>query len=150
MEDQFREQLYNNLNLRETNELIEIWRVHDSIEWTELAFDVIQQILINRLGELPAQNLPSDENNQEVPSDSAIANESMSSLGEHHQAHKNMACPMCKGENLVTSELGIEGMLGGTGQRVIFGSSIFGGKNIFAVACEDCGFIFLMLQSHAG
>jgi len=48
-----RQIIYNNLSLRETEELLEIWNKNDRGEWTDLAFDVVEEILRERLGELP-------------------------------------------------------------------------------------------------
>lgn len=56
MSDEFREQIYNELNLRETEDLLEIWQTNDHDEWSETAFDVIKEILSERLGEIPPQN----------------------------------------------------------------------------------------------
>jgi hypothetical protein len=53
MSDDFRQQVYNTLNQKETDELTEIWYTHDQEAWTDVAFDVIKEILIDRLGELP-------------------------------------------------------------------------------------------------
>jgi hypothetical protein len=47
--------IYNNLNLLETDDLIGYWQKHDEEEWTPVAFDVIEKILIERLGDLPAK-----------------------------------------------------------------------------------------------
>jgi hypothetical protein len=58
MSNDFRKQMYDSLNLKETDELAEIWKANDRVEWSEMAFDVIQEILQQRLGELPAQNEP--------------------------------------------------------------------------------------------
>jgi uncharacterized Tic20 family protein len=41
------------LDLRETEDLVEIWRLHDKAEWTEAAFEAIRNILTDRLGEPP-------------------------------------------------------------------------------------------------
>jgi len=46
------------LNLKETDELIEIWKKNDRVEWSETAFDVAKEILEQRLGDLPPQNEP--------------------------------------------------------------------------------------------
>jgi len=62
MSGDLRGQLLNNLNLKETDELVEIWRKNDHNEWSDLAFDVIREILVNRLGELPLQAESSVEN----------------------------------------------------------------------------------------
>jgi hypothetical protein len=58
MSDSLRKQIYNNLNLKETDELVEIWQQNDRVEWSEDTFSVIQEILQERLGELPPQDEP--------------------------------------------------------------------------------------------
>lgn len=58
MSNNLRQQIYNNFNLKETDELIEIWQKNDRVEWAEDTFSVIQEILQERLGELPPQNEP--------------------------------------------------------------------------------------------
>lgn len=45
--------IYRNLSLKDTDDLIGYWRKHDENEWTAIAFDVMEKILIERLGELP-------------------------------------------------------------------------------------------------
>jgi hypothetical protein len=47
--------IYNNLNLLETDDLISHWQKRDEEEWTPVAFDVMEKILIKRLGKLPAK-----------------------------------------------------------------------------------------------
>jgi hypothetical protein len=56
MSEDFRKQLYRNFNQKPTEELIEIWQTNDRLEWSEMSLNVIREILIERLGELPAQN----------------------------------------------------------------------------------------------
>src|SRR5436190_1908314 len=58
MSNDFRAQIYNTLKLKETEELVEIWEINDRVGWSELAFDVLQEILKERLGEIPPQNDP--------------------------------------------------------------------------------------------
>lgn len=53
MKSDFGKQVYNSLNLKETPDLLSIWYEHDQEEWSEEAFQGIEQILINRLGEIP-------------------------------------------------------------------------------------------------
>jgi hypothetical protein len=53
MDNNLRKQIYGNMSLIETDELVKIWQENDQKEWTDLAFNVIREILINRLGELP-------------------------------------------------------------------------------------------------
>ncbi len=55
MDNNLRKQIYNSMNLRETDDLVEIWQENDRKEWSDLAFSVIREILINRLEELPTQ-----------------------------------------------------------------------------------------------
>lgn len=54
-ENEWRNTVYSNLNLLETDDLIGHWRNHDEEEWTPVAFEVMEKILIERLGELPAE-----------------------------------------------------------------------------------------------
>lgn len=58
MSNDLRKQIHDNLNLKETDELIEIWKTNDRVEWTDTAFDVLKEILQQRLGEIPHQNEP--------------------------------------------------------------------------------------------
>lgn len=54
-------QIYNELNLRETEDLLEIWYSNNHEEWSDIAFEVIKEILIKRLGEIPPQVETSNE-----------------------------------------------------------------------------------------
>lgn len=56
MSDELRNQVYNNLNTKETDELLEIWKTNDHVEWSDLAFDVLEDILTKRIGKLPLQD----------------------------------------------------------------------------------------------
>lgn len=58
MGNSLHQQIYNNFNLKETDELVEIWQKNDRVEWAEDTFNVIREILQERLGELPPQNEP--------------------------------------------------------------------------------------------
>ncbi len=53
MDDQLRAQIYANLRLRETKDLIQIWRQRDLDEWQKETFEIIESILIERIGHLP-------------------------------------------------------------------------------------------------
>jgi hypothetical protein len=59
MSDEFRKQLYGNFNNKSTDELIEIWQTNNRTEWSEMTFDVIREILLERLPVLPSQDGPS-------------------------------------------------------------------------------------------
>jgi len=61
MDEDFRNSVFNNLNLLETDDLIEIWQNNNRAEWSDTAFEVVQQILRTRLGQLPQQDEPTYE-----------------------------------------------------------------------------------------
>ena len=58
MSDRRRNYIFANLNQKDTDELVAVWAKHDKDEWTDLAFDVIQEILQSRQIGLS----PKDEN----------------------------------------------------------------------------------------
>lgn len=58
MSNSLRKQIYSNFNLKENDELVEVWQKNDRVEWSEDTFSVIQEILHERLGELPPQDEP--------------------------------------------------------------------------------------------
>ena len=61
MSDRFRRQLYRQLNQRDTEELLAIWQENNRGDWSDAAFEVMQEILQERLGEVPPQNAPTFE-----------------------------------------------------------------------------------------
>lgn len=58
MSNNLRQDIYQNLDQKETAELVEMWLTNDRFEWTDLTFEVIHDILQERIGELPPQNEP--------------------------------------------------------------------------------------------
>jgi len=54
-ENSLKNQIYGNMQLKETDELIEIWKRDNRAEWSDTAFEVVKEILLDRLGELPPQ-----------------------------------------------------------------------------------------------
>src|SRR5258708_1659736 len=56
MDDELRSQIYNNLNRRETEVLLDIWKKHKLDEWQAEAFEIIKAILLERLGDVPPQS----------------------------------------------------------------------------------------------
>ena len=56
MNNEFRQHIYNELNLRETEDLLEIWQANDRAEWSDEAFEVIQDILRTRGVVIPQQD----------------------------------------------------------------------------------------------
>ena len=61
MSNNLKEQIYQNMNLKETEELLEIWQGNDRVEWSDTAFDAVKDILMERLGEIPPQDEPISE-----------------------------------------------------------------------------------------
>jgi hypothetical protein len=59
--DELRAQVYHQLRLRETLDLVAMWQAHDRSQWSDVAFDVMEQLIKERLGQLPAREAPSDE-----------------------------------------------------------------------------------------
>jgi hypothetical protein len=60
-----RNQVYSNLNSKDTEELLDIWKTNDRVEWSELAFEVLEEILCQRIDSLPKQNEPIFEYGEE-------------------------------------------------------------------------------------
>lgn len=60
-----REQIRDRMNLKETEELLEIWQNNDRAEWSDEAFEVIQEILKERGVDIPEQNKPIYEHEEE-------------------------------------------------------------------------------------
>ncbi len=56
MAQDLRSQIYKNFNQEETETLLEIWKTNNRSEWSDLAFEVLEKILLERLHELPSQN----------------------------------------------------------------------------------------------
>ncbi len=67
MNDDFRNEVFSMLILKDTEELVEIWQKNDRSAWSEVAFDVIREILLNRLGSLPPQDTPKGKPAAPVP-----------------------------------------------------------------------------------
>lgn len=62
-----RKQIYGTLNLKDTDELLDIWEANNKEEWSESAFDVIKDILTGRSVEIPEQGnfVPDETENEE-------------------------------------------------------------------------------------
>jgi len=57
-EDAVKQQIYNNLAEKETDVLLEIWYEQDLDKWSDDAFQAIESILIDRLGDIPKKPAP--------------------------------------------------------------------------------------------
>jgi uncharacterized membrane protein YhaH (DUF805 family) len=58
MSDYIRDEIFKTQNQKETSELLEIWKTNNRLEWSDITFDVIQEILKARGVEIPPQNEP--------------------------------------------------------------------------------------------
>jgi hypothetical protein len=72
-EDTLHKSIYQNFNSKETSELVQIWQENKRYEWSDLAFDVVQQILEERGVSVPpqaeAQIAPESEQKKEADDD---------------------------------------------------------------------------------
>ena len=58
MSDNLREQIRKTMELKEADELLDIWQANNRLEWSDETFDVIKDILISRREEIPEQDEP--------------------------------------------------------------------------------------------
>lgn len=65
MSNDLRQQIYGSLNQKESDDLIGIWEANDRTKWTDLALDVVKEILLERNIDLPDQNAPVLDNGEE-------------------------------------------------------------------------------------
>jgi hypothetical protein len=56
--DGLREQIRNNLNLKDIYELLEIWKSNNRVIWSDTTFEVLREILQERMGQVPLQDDP--------------------------------------------------------------------------------------------
>lgn len=62
MDDHLRNQIRNNLLLKETVDLLEIWQKGSRDDWTDDVFEIVKEILFDRLGYLPDQSVEKQVN----------------------------------------------------------------------------------------
>jgi hypothetical protein len=65
-ENALRKQIADRMKLKETDELLEVWRKSDREEWTDIALEVVKEILIDRLGEIPLEKGADKPEDQKV------------------------------------------------------------------------------------
>ncbi len=139
MSDDLRDQIYNNMNMRDTDELLDIWQTNNRYEWTDTAFDVIRQILQQRIGQLPEQDEPvyGEDTEDATEEDEAdeMEVEKVISPELADPDDDDLACPRCRSTELVTGQLN-------SGQKLYFED-----QEVTAIACQNCGFVFMMLKS---
>jgi hypothetical protein len=64
MSEDLKLQIRQRMLEKDTEELIAIWKKNDRTEWSDEAFEVVREILAERIGDLPAQ---SQTDNTELP-----------------------------------------------------------------------------------
>lgn len=57
MDNNRREHIYQNLVIKDTEDLLDIWQNGDVSKWEAVAFEIVKEILIERLGYLPDQSI---------------------------------------------------------------------------------------------
>jgi hypothetical protein len=62
--EELRRQIYSNLNLKETDDLLDLWQANNRYEWSDEAFEIIRAILQERGIEIPEQGEPVYERNE--------------------------------------------------------------------------------------
>lgn len=83
MTGELRVQIRNNMDLKDSEELLAIWQTNDRAEWSEEAFEVIREILGERGVDLPPQNEPIFEHNEEAQKeDEGFSAEELRSIDE--------------------------------------------------------------------
>lgn len=58
MNTKLRNHIRANFSARDTEELLKIWKTNDRVEWSDMAFEVLGEILKERLDVLPEQGEP--------------------------------------------------------------------------------------------
>ncbi len=57
-EEGFQHSIRTTMQLKTNGELLHIWRENNRAEWTDAAFDVVREMLFQRLGKVPEQKAP--------------------------------------------------------------------------------------------
>ena len=60
MSEEIEKQIRQHMQEQDTDTLVEIWNKQDRSEWSEKALDVVRELLLERLGQLPIQTEISD------------------------------------------------------------------------------------------
>jgi len=66
MDETLRGQIKDNLSTRETDDLVNIWKQQNTDEWEPVTFEIIKEILLERLGKIPVFD-DVDTSDEEIP-----------------------------------------------------------------------------------
>jgi hypothetical protein len=72
MSEELRGQIRNNLSLKDIDELLDIWKTNNRVEWSDTTFDVLREMLGERIGEIPPQDEPILEYKENIRGDDGI------------------------------------------------------------------------------
>jgi hypothetical protein len=64
MNNERQEQIRKNLNLKNIYELLEIWKTNDRVAWSDATFEVLKEILKDKMREVPPQDEPILDNDE--------------------------------------------------------------------------------------
>lgn len=67
MNKDLRRQIHSRMNVKDTEELLNIWQTNDRFEWSDDTFDVVRGILQEREVDIPEQNEPIYEHGRQKP-----------------------------------------------------------------------------------
>jgi len=70
--EELRRQIRSNLNLKETDELLDIWTINNRASWSDQAFEAIEDILKERGVEIPEQNDPVYKMDEEIAAEETV------------------------------------------------------------------------------
>src|SRR5512140_3380971 len=77
MNTEIQRQIHDNMDMRDTEELLAIWKTNDRVEWSDEAFEVIATILRSRGVQLPEQSAPVTEHEEADENDVELTEEEL-------------------------------------------------------------------------
>ena len=85
MSENLREQIRKTMELKETDELLDIWQANNRLEWSNETFDVIKDVLLGRREEIPEQDEPVYEIEEEEGLDDDLEDWEVNALDAENQ-----------------------------------------------------------------
>ena len=85
MSENLHEQIRKTMELKETDELLDIWQTNNRLEWSDETFDVIKDVLLGRREEIPEQDEPVYEIEEEEGLDDDLEDWEVKALDADNQ-----------------------------------------------------------------
>ena len=85
MNDELRTQIRNNLKLKDIYELLNMWKTNNRAEWSDITFEVLREILEERIGEVPPQDDPIFESKNNIVEDNGREEWELRLLNDENQ-----------------------------------------------------------------